>query len=275
MRQKKDSEFKNFHTILIFSAVVGFAIIISLFLKGISLIQSSTFDGEHRYTLFIKQEKPLILSFDPVSDSVSVLEVSKTLDQKEASRYLRIPIDGYVSYKSDKNISTSDLEDGRKISSVFFKVVKDIPVLQTNLTVIDMVRLALSSSSVPSHKIITKSIPGTLDSYLVDSIVSSMFSDTTIADEKTSVSVVNGTSISGLGASFERLLLNIGVNVVSVSTSDSPIKTSYIVYQGDKPPYTLSKMEKILGVSTKKEPKSGISDIIIYLGRDILRKPIF
>lgn len=268
---KKKEEFKNARTVIVFVALVLFAIAASSLFKGFLIVRSSTFDPSHRYTLLIKQTNPMVISLDPSSQTASVLEIKTNKEKVEES--VKIPIDGYVQKKGSlvQLFSADDAKRQKGIATFFSDLLTSYPSINSNMTVIDLARLFLSAQSIPSHKVTF----AVINSGASDSLVSSLFLDQSIIDEKKSVSVVNGAYVSGLGASFEQMLVNMGVNVVSVTTADKPIEKTHLVFSDSEKPYTVSKMEKVLGISAENNPRGEISDIILYLGKDAVKKQAY
>lgn len=268
---KKKEEFKNVRTVIVFVSLVFFAIVASLLFKGLVIVKNSTFDPSHRYTFLIKQENPMVISLDPSTDSASVLEI-KTFNSKVEDT-IKIPIDGYVQKKgsSGQLFSVNDAKRQKGIATFFSDLLISYPSISSNMTVVDLARLFLSAQSIPSHKVTF----AVINSGESDSLVSSLFLDQSIIDEKKSVSVVNGAYVSGLGASFEQMLVNMGINVVSVSTAEKPIEKTHLVFSDSEKPYTVTKMEKVLGISAENNPREEISDIILYLGKDAVKKQAY
>lgn len=260
---RKKEEFKNARTVIVFVVLVMVAVTGSLLYKGFLIVKNSTFDPSHRYTIFIEQTNPVILSLDPNSQSASVIQIQN----KNVDSIMKVPIDGYVKKKnsSEELFSFDDAEHAGTIDKFFIQLFSKLPRISSNMTIIDIGRLSLVASSIPSHKIVFEKINSMEEA---KSVISSLFFDQAIIDEKKTVAVVNGAFVSGLGADFEELLIRMGVNVVSVTTADSPIQKTRLVYSSDNKSYTVSKIEKVLGVSAVNISEKNISDIILYLGKD-------
>ena len=92
--------------------------------------------------------------------------------------------------------------------------------------------------------------------------------------EGLSITVVNATSINGLGKDYARMILNSGGRVVDITSSNSEEATSHLVYKEDSK--TLGLLSNSLGISSKsthdevgmKYPEIIKSDIVVVLGVD-------
>ena len=107
-----------------------------------------------------------------------------------------------------------------------------------------------------------------------ESIVSELFIDPTIQEEKVTIEIINATGRSGLGQRLERLLSHIGGNVIAVTTSSKRMKISSVTYFGDKT-YTLSRIHLILKIPLVYTEKSQLADITIVIGDDIINTKRF
>lgn len=272
MKKKKNvSKKQNIKLAFIFCFFVLILIMGSLFLKAGILIKKSNFDGQHRFT--ISFSKSLInsdiqvVSFAPDTKSISILFVSKNNFSKvqNIEKYLQIPIDASVQFDG-----LSKIEE-KKLEPTIRKLILNFNNTQTNLTIIDLVRLWLFTKNVSSHAVITRAIDFPLDDAMIDKTSSFLFNDYTLTQENQSIQIINGTKASGLGNRLARIISNAGGNIISVSTADDIIKYSEILYFGKKS-YTAEKLSKILNfpLSNKQEEKTGeaISDITVIIGKD-------
>ena len=107
-----------------------------------------------------------------------------------------------------------------------------------------------------------------------DSEVRDIYLDSTLGKEGLSITVINATSINGLGKTQSRKILNMGGRVVDVSSSDSVENESLLVYK--KESKTLDYLANFLGISKKvsyeelglKYPEIVKSDIVVVVGID-------
>jgi hypothetical protein len=107
-----------------------------------------------------------------------------------------------------------------------------------------------------------------------DSEVRDIYLDSTLGKEGLSITVINATSINGLGKTQSRKILNMGGRVVDVSSSDSVENESLLIYK--KESKTLDYLANFLGISKKvsyeelglKYPEIVKSDIVVVVGID-------
>ncbi len=107
-----------------------------------------------------------------------------------------------------------------------------------------------------------------------DKEVRDIYLDSQMGKEGLSITVVNATSINGLGKDYARMILNSGGRVVDITSSNSEEATSHLVYKEDSK--TLGLLSNSLGISSKstheevgmKYPEIIKSDIVVVLGVD-------
>jgi hypothetical protein len=107
-----------------------------------------------------------------------------------------------------------------------------------------------------------------------DNEVRDIYLDSQIGKEGLSITVVNATSINGLGKDYARKILNSGGRVVDITSSNSEEADSHLVYKEDSK--TLDLLSNSLGISSKttheevgmKYPEIVKSDIVVVLGID-------
>lgn len=264
---------KKFHkpdTLALAFVFVGFVlalVVVSVFLKGAILLKTSLFDGQHRFTIAIplgKENKTAeIISISPADQSVSRLTISAGIGPLGMERFLEIPIDGTI-------VQSSHFFEKGELDDTFKQLVIDFGGLRTNLTILDVIRIWWANHSISHHSVEDIDFHSASDismSAQMDTLVQKLFSDSAISSEKQSISIINGTDISGFGNRLARLITNMGGNVVSVATSDQQIESTKIAYQGSKS-YTVGKIEKILNVKAVRSKEAYFANIVVTLGED-------
>lgn len=250
---------------ILFCLLVGGLILISLTAKILVIVKNSMFDGEHRFTVVVEEENAssTIISFSPVNESVSLLRVHGVENISLVGKTIETPIDGQIGshVKIDKDVPGL-------LASLLFRY----PSLKTNLTIIDLARLWWFASQLPKHAYSQKAFSlenseGVYSDATIDKLSSQLFADETIAHEKMSVQIVNAAGASGLGSRFARLVNNMGGNVVSVITAENETEKTIIHFYGNKS-YTVTRLEKILGVVATPLSEPQIADIIVTIGKD-------
>lgn len=259
MKKKRESAQSNTKIAIIFFIILLFFVSLSLIFKIVLVVRAGQFDDSKRFTLSISNNKNLeVISLSPSTKSIAVFKLDKNIHPSEGGKFLKIPIDG--------TIAASSLDLSQKVNSLFFKAFLNYKNLQTNLTIIDILKLLFFAGGVPESKIIVKNISSGLSGADVDKIVR-LVSDELIEKDNQTIQIINGTDIGGLGNRLARLVTNMGGDVIIVATSDSPKKKSTILYI-DKKTYTVERLSKVLGYDAIKSAEFAISDITIIIGED-------
>ncbi len=266
MTKKKKT--KSLNLAVIFFVIFGFLVLLSIILKIVNVYQKSTFDGENHFTVKVlgEDENASLVSFAPKSNAIYILNI-KNGKNKNLMEKLNVPIDGEI-------ISDIDINEGN-IKLCFFKFLVPFKVKETNLTIFDFLRFSLYANSVPANSIYQKDVSVNDDQVVLKSLgVYSYFIDQSIAGEKITIEIINGTDKFGLGNKLASFLSNIGANIIMVSTGDSIVKKSKIEYF-EKESYTLNKLSRILDFPIKKIDKKKLGEITIVIGEDALGKNRF
>lgn len=256
-----------------FIIFVLFLILGSIFIKGLSLYQKSKFDGAHRFTVLVKlQKEEKIVSFSPDNNSISILKILQEEETQILNR-LSIPIDEKILLKeANSNHNLSITLDNKNIKSGLLTMIFSYNAFDTNMTVIDLIRLWFFTLSVPSHAVTVKELSlKSLDlnkQFIIDSIAAQFFIDYAVSKERQSIQIINGTDIAGLGNKLAKVISNMGGNVVSVATSNSILSTSAIAYSGGDKTYTLKKLSSLFNLKIEQANDLSVSDIVITLGKD-------
>ncbi len=258
-------------------------VLVSLALKLIAIASQSVFDAKHRFNLevSVNGKNRAVFSFEPESGSMVILKIpDKTISSLR--RALEIPIDGNLTLLSSSpsynHILQNENVSGKEVSRLFLEMLYAGPRIYSSITTIDMIRLMIYSYDGSSSPLKTAILPQSESDLVTDKLVASLFSDQTIRHENESVSIINGTEVSGLGNRLARLISNMGGNVVVVSTSSSVLPKTRILYVNKKT-YTLYRMEKLLNTKAfalqsatddLKDSLSGaaLSDIIVVIGKE-------
>jgi len=261
MKKKKEHAVNNTKIVVIFFIFLTFIVGISLMVKVIAVIKASQFDNSKRFTLSLTNGKNIeIMSLSPRSKDIVVFKFNNNVEPAEAGRLLEIPIDGFVTFKSQ------DLN--QKIDLLFKNAVINYNNVKTNLTIIDLFKLAVFTRSIPENSINVKIVKdiGGLD---LDKIVERSVIDPLIEEDHQTIKIINGTEVNKLGNRLARFIINMGGNVIMVATEINKVKKSSILYI-DKKTHTVERLQKILGYEVVKNKDSAISDITIVIGEDKL-----
>ena len=256
--------------LILFALVVLFLFLLSLIVKTAALIKVSKFDSSHSFYLEIDKSYNLsdgfeIIGFAPDRGSVSVLDVraKKGLPPlQSAPQSVGIPIDARIIFKSRNDYL--NFSQNPKIDSRMFYLLSHRNYEALGITPIDLFRLWIYTLGVKADNTAFKRIKLPLAREKLDQLVSLMFADYSLSLKKESIEIINDTNISGLAARLARVIINIGADVVMVS-SQTANSASSISYFG-KRTYTVDRLHALFGYKLIKMPKPGIADIIINIG---------
>lgn len=275
MRKKKaEKKSHSLRTLVIYGAFVIALVLISFTIRLFYLIEQSKFDGKHRFTLVIGEEKSTlpkgsstrqdfekqggegevlgIISFEPMTSSLSLLTFPKgsNLSFSTFSKKSGVITDGFIRTRYNMNLEET-------IPSLLQSFLIRPNAISTNVNFYDLLRLYWHANKVPVSSIVVDEI----------SDKSFLLIDNAISAENVSVQIVNAAGQSGLGSRLERVISNLGGNVVSVKTAMVTQPVSKIMYYGEKT-YTLGKLEKLLPIKTEVLDKEDIARIVIIIGED-------
>lgn len=258
--KQKEQVVSNTKIAVIFFAFLAFVLGISLIFKTTIVVANGQFDDSRRFTLALNDGKVTqIVSLSPKTKSLVVFKFKKNIKPSDAGRFLEIPIDGFIFSKS------INLEE--KISSLFLKTIPSFNKLETNFTLIDLLRLFNSTRGIADNLVTTKVIEGKENSFELDRVVSRLVSDDLVEKDNQTIKIINGTDIAGLGNRLARLLTNMGGDVIMVETSDLPVKKSVISYV-DRKTYTVKRIQEILDYEVSKAEAGTVADVTITIGED-------
>ena len=249
------------------AAVVG----LSLLLKGVMVVVQSKFDGQHRFSFLVTdaQKSSVVLSFEGISKSASVALLPNGAPIRPISRFLQSPLHASVSVRSNQISSLIDAKelDSGTIALFIGKLIISYRNLQTDMTILDLIRLWWIAQRVPKNMLTVTSITPSLNEYEIDAISSSLFSDKIIEQENSTIEIVNATNVTGLGNRLARFISNMGGTVVAVLTADSLQDKSQIIYI-EKKTYTVEKLAGLLRLEAveSRAQNNLLSDIRIIIG---------
>lgn len=248
--------------VFIYAAIVTVLLLISLCYKAFLIVQRSRFDGEHRFTVAIAKNNRVeqVLSVDPATAGFSVLDFSKTpIPYSSIGGTLGLAVDAKLN-------TTSDLPPGDISQAMQAFLLRD-SFIEKDITVYDLARLALISRNTPTGNRNIKQISLPMKDKDIDYLILRLFTDQTISSENVSIQIINASNLPGMGLRLDRVLANMGANIVDITTARTTVSRSKIQYY-DKPTYTLQKLERILKYPVERVDKEGIGDIVITIGED-------
>lgn len=254
----------SFKTLAIFGLFVILLVVISLSTKAYLIIKASRYDGTHNFVLALAEKNIVkeIISFDPQNAAIDVMKLTGTSKQQLSSlgKDLGIAADGNINIKSGLPLSDN-------MPDVFYMLITNYNHIKADITIYDLGRLLMFARSASRNNIRLKEVPMPMDSAQLDKIISAILTDNVLSQEGLSIQVVNGAGVTGIGKRLERVIDNIGGNVIAVSTASSIEPVSKIYYFG-KESYTLDKLESILKFTAEYSDKKTIADMVIMIGKD-------
>lgn len=257
--KKKEIAISNTKIAIVFFVFLAFIVGISIIFKVIAVIRAGQFDSSKRFTLTITNGKNAeVMSLSPDSKDIVIFKLNNNIKPAEAGRFLEIPIDGFIVQNS--------LDLNQKVDSLLVKTILNYNKLKTNLTIIDLLKLAIFARTIPESSVNVKMV-GDIGGLELDKIVGRLANDIFIEKDRQTIRITNGTDVIGLGNRLARLITNMGGNVIIIATNESLIKKSAILYI-DKKTYTVERLQKVLGYEVAKEANNVISDITIVIGED-------
>ena len=257
MRKKqKSKDKKNLKLGFYFGFLVLSIIIVSFIFKVLDVFRSSKFDGNSHFNVVVlNRNNAEIFSFSPQEKKLNYLFIDR-INDANSLREVGIPIDGKIKSTSKSSEYTKD-----KFIKFLFNYFK----LDTDLSIIDVARLAILSQGIGGDKLSLNNLSFN-DKKTLSDLSSSLFIDKALQDENRKIQITNSTNVQGLGNKFAKQISNNGGNVVLVNTSQEPTQKSVIYYMQDS--YTVNKISKKLNIPIEKRDMNSISDILIIIGMD-------
>jgi hypothetical protein len=255
-------ESKSLKTLYLYALVVLTLIGISLAIKSFYIFQESKFNSAHDFTVALIQQKSVkeIVAFHPETPSISILSMQSKIPYDALTQEYGIATDGYIQTQDSVGIETN-------LTTFLWSSLLHTASWQSNLTVFDKIKLLLLSKNVTTNNKTTNEINLSNQTTDTNTIIVTALTDQNLASENISIQIINATGVSGLGQRLERVLTNMGANIVDVSSTDKEQKKTTIAYFGNDS-YTLDRLKKFFGISATKLSKQTIADIIITIGND-------
>ena len=140
-------------------------------------------------------------------------------------------------------------------------------MIASDITLYDILRFLFSAKNTSATNEIRDTVSLPQDDRQINQAIAALFTDQTVSSENISIQVINATDTPGMGKRLERVLTNIGGNVIAVSTQQKKETKSQIKYYGEES-YTLNKIKQFLRYPVTKVNNEPIADIIIVIGAD-------
>lgn len=270
-RKSARKERDSMRTLYIYAGVVIFLISVSFTVRLFTLFLQSKFDGHEHFAIAVTQDATVkeIVTFSPQIPALSVLEIKdpKPVMYPQLAKEYGITTDARLDVKSAIEV-TNDA------GVLLWNATTNYASIQTDMTIVDLVRLVLISHDIVSNNKLISEINLSGINPDNNTLIARVMNDPSITQENVSVQIINASDGSGMGQRLGRVLTNLGANVVDVTTAHKSTKLSVIQYFGEET-YTLQRIKARLGYQTKQLQKQTIANIVIILGEDSLKTEKF
>ena len=240
--------------------------IVSLSIKLIRVYQTRSFRGE-AFNLLILNKNASILHLGTKPNSLFILTVRnfgyklKNKNRVETSLALKVPIDGIVvlddsGYKIEKNYFSLD-----NFLSLFTKK-------RNNINEMDLIKIFWKINGIKNSETNAKETEN-IENEEVYRVLPEIFNESAIINDKTSVEIINGTGIDGVGGRMSEALKNEGFNIVSVGTNEQ--NESKIIVRGNGKSVVVKRLKDFFPFKVEKRQENSIADITLIFGRDNLK----
>lgn len=264
MKKAAQNTNKSLKTFYLYAVIVFLFIGVSLVVKGFYIVQQSKFDPAHHFTLAITQHNNVkeILSFQPQTPAVSVLAIQdNAIPYSLLAKKFGIVTDGYIQ-------ADDTMQLGTDISIFLWSSIVHTASWQSNVTLIDKIRLLFLARSITTNNKIVEQISLATQSSDANTTIMNSLTDQDIATENISIQIINATNVSGLGQRLARVLTNLGANVIDIATAQKTQEKTTIAYYGSDS-YTLNRIHRLLGnVPVYKLSRRTIAAMVITIGND-------
>lgn len=262
-KQSASEDNRSLKTFFLYALVVFVVIVVALLIKLFYLVQQSKFDDKHHFTIaLVRNEKvEKILGIDPSTNSVSLLDIKgEKISRSQLGETLAVAPNATIQI-------TDDFPQENDFTKIMTDIAWRYSFVKSDITIYDISKLIFASKSVPLANKTTEQLQLPNKEILTDKVISDLFTDETLLSERVSIQIINASEVPGMGKRLERVLSNMGANVVAVSTAGTSEKTSKIQYFGEET-YTLQRIKDLLHFSSSSLEKQTIAKIVITIGAD-------
>lgn len=256
-------------TLILFCVVVTAVILFSLGIKIFLMVKNSKFEGSGGFIVLVQQadhKKAVFYGFDPTGGTFSQLTVTGSQPLANLNQTLSLPSDG--------ELKKNTIHDAQEFPFEFSSASLYMQKQAKDISFIDAFRLWLFSKTVRDTMKRSDRLKLPANQETIDSIVDDVFIDSRLEKDKQTITITNGTTVSGLGGKLERVISRIGGNVISVTTSHSLLKESKIIYFGERT-YTVDRLSQILPFPVEGREGNSVSDILIEIGENTKKTELF
>lgn len=233
------------------------------------MVKNSKFEGSEGFIVLVQQadhKKAVFYGFDPTSGNFSQLIVTSPTNLVNLNQLLSLPADGEIEKKT--------IHEGQEFPFEFSSASLYIQKRAKDISFIDAFRLWLFSKTTRENMKRSDHLTLPATQEIIDSVLDDAFIDSRLEKDKQTITITNGTTVSGLGGKLEQSISRIGGNVISVTTSHSLLKESKIIYYGERT-YTVDRLSQILPFPVEAREGNSVSDILIEIGENTKNTELF
>lgn len=233
-------------------------------LRGVDTFQDRSFVGNAYTTYYTNGKEGYLVSYHPPGKKVYLK--TKNINSHDLKKYNLLQISQIVGNSVDGVVVDTKMED---ISGAF-----SLPVAfkmfffpgsfyLENVNGVDAFKYNMLLSSV-DLKDTTSASSGDLSEEDLELV----FRSEDIFNDASSIEVVNGAGVPGLGSEVARALVRRGYNVIAISNAQNTVRESYVVVNRSTPEFVVSPLVHLTGRLGIEGNLSEAADVVVVLGKD-------
>lgn len=261
-----EEKITTFKYLKVFIIGVIALVILSIGIKVGSEYLSASFKSDSFNILYIGKESYLV-GVDTSSNTFSFVklpdlkEITQGKNLLQKSMIVGVPVNAQINDRDTKTYKDADeFLTNNSAWNILFGPSKKFRTKINSYDVISFFHKAKGSTN-KRNGVITLEF-----NEKNDKILSDLFQSDSLRRRATTVEIINGSSVDGLGTSLSRALTNAGYNIISVGSAGGD-EDSYIGYSDEQLPEIelLKSFINFNGIMGKNSPAA---DITIFLGKD-------
>ncbi len=233
-------------------------------LRGVNTYNNRSFLGDSYTTYYSNGKEGYLVSIHPPGKRVYLKTIS--IDPRDIRKYnliqisqiVGVPVDGVVV-----DTSLTDATEAFSLSTAFKMFLFPGSYYLSGINGIDAFKYNMMLRGVDSRGT-TEEYGGSIPEEELDLI----FRSEDIFNDASSVEVVNGAGVPGLGSSVAAALARRGYNVIAISNAQETVDRSYTVVNRQAPENVTMPLVHLTGSVGSRGNLSEAADIIVVLGRN-------
>lgn len=266
-KEKKGSLFY----VKVFLAFFAVIFLIALVIRVFGSFSNSHFTNNSFNILIIADNYVGVMGLDKNDEKFYSVVVTEDLDTIKRRNILiqsinfGIPIHAYIEFPKgfEAEAPTKSFFSLNNIKTMIGRM----DIKKENISLIDWVNIYRLSEEIKNDSVQVKTYAAIDDlRKLFPSEEESFFRNSDISNRKTSLQVINSTSINGLGNRVGDMLSRFGFNVVSVTTASS--STSGVYYSDENALQDANLVSESFGFPVSFTNEYSIADVTLVIGED-------